>query len=181
MRCKPSCGSAWGSLTASFARPYAQASPGQPCLRVVQRQFVRAPLRDQQHLPGQHRKASPVPGVFRSPLDQAIHMGLQYNLGLVLSGRSGRQPARSACRPAAIAAHRERSAKEVAQQTNLQAEGLTIPGFPAVIGPYGYTDIRASAQWSLVEFVVAATITWPLSTTSRAQSSRSRMPRTWWC
>ena len=42
------------------------------------------------------------------------------------------------------------SAKESVQQTNLQAEGLKIPGFPAVIGPYGYTDIRGSVQWSLL-------------------------------
>src|SRR3984885_12004968 len=29
-------------------------------------------------------------------------------------------------------------------------QGLKIPGFPAVIGPYGYTDIRGSVQWSLL-------------------------------
>jgi outer membrane protein TolC len=42
------------------------------------------------------------------------------------------------------------TAKESAQQVNLQAEGLSIPGFPTIIGPYAYTDIRASAQWSLL-------------------------------
>jgi outer membrane protein TolC len=42
------------------------------------------------------------------------------------------------------------SVKEAVQETNLQAEGLKIPGFPAVIGPYGYTDIRGSMQWSLL-------------------------------
>ncbi|HEY4048836.1 MAG TPA: TolC family protein, partial [Acidobacteriaceae bacterium] len=42
------------------------------------------------------------------------------------------------------------SAKESVQQTNLHAEGIRLPGVPAVIGPYGYTDIRASAQWSLL-------------------------------
>ena len=38
------------------------------------------------------------------------------------------------------------SAKEAVQQTNLQAEGLKIPGFPAIIGPYGYTDVRGSVS-----------------------------------
>src|SRR6202012_82692 len=78
-------------------------------------------------------------------------MGLQYNLGLVLSGTNPslagaqRLQALQALLPTVTA-----SAKEAAQQTNLQAEGLTIPGFPAVIGPYGYTDIRGSAQMSLL-------------------------------
>jgi len=35
------------------------------------------------------------------------------------------------------------------QETDLQAEGLRIPGFPAIIGPYGYSDIRGSLSWSL--------------------------------
>jgi outer membrane protein TolC len=35
-------------------------------------------------------------------------------------------------------------------QTDLQAQGLRIPGFPAIIGPFGYTDIRGTLNWSLV-------------------------------
>ena len=92
-----------------------------------------------------------VPGVRPLSLDQAIQMGLKYNLGLVLSGedsraaRGQRLQALQALLPAVNA-----SAKESVQQTNLKAEGLNIPGFPSILGPYGYTDIRASAQWSLV-------------------------------
>ena len=26
-----------------------------------------------------------------------------------------------------------------------------IPGFPAIIGPFGFTDLRASLTWSLVD------------------------------
>ncbi len=40
--------------------------------------------------------------------------------------------------------------KEAVQETDLQAQGLRIPGFPAIIGPYGYTDIRGSLNWTLV-------------------------------
>ena len=92
-----------------------------------------------------------VPGILPLSLDQAIRMGLKYNLGLVLSSENTntahgeRLQSLQALLPTVNA-----SAKEAAQQTNLQAEGLRIPGFPAIIGPYGYTDIRASMQWSVV-------------------------------
>jgi len=35
-------------------------------------------------------------------------------------------------------------------QTDLPAEGLRIPGFPKIIGPYAYIDVRANMTWSLV-------------------------------
>jgi outer membrane protein TolC len=92
-----------------------------------------------------------VPGVLPLSLDQAIHMGLQYNLGLVLSGiNAGSASAQRLQQLQALLPTVDATAKEAVQQTDLQAEGLKIPGFPAVIGPYGYTDIRASAQMSLV-------------------------------
>jgi outer membrane protein TolC len=96
-------------------------------------------------------KQAPIPGVLPVSLDQAIHMGLQYNLGLVLSGvNAGAAGAQRLQQLQALLPTVNASAKESVQQTNLQAEGLNIPGFPAVIGPYGYTDIRGSVQWSLV-------------------------------
>jgi outer membrane protein TolC len=42
------------------------------------------------------------------------------------------------------------SFKEALQETDLQAEGLRIPGIPAIIGPYGYTDVRGTLTWSLL-------------------------------
>ncbi len=36
-------------------------------------------------------------------------------------------------------------------QTDLPAQGLRIPGFPTIIGPFGFTDLRASLSWSLVD------------------------------
>jgi outer membrane protein TolC len=96
-------------------------------------------------------KQAQVPGVLPLTLDQAIRMGLQYNLGLVLSTtNAGSAGAQQLQQLQALLPTVNASAKEAAQQTNLQAEGLKIPGIPAVIGPYGYTDIRASAQWSLL-------------------------------
>jgi outer membrane protein TolC len=96
-------------------------------------------------------KQAPVPGVLALTLDQAIHMGLQYNLGLVLSGtNAGSARAQQLQQLQALLPTVTGTAKESAQQTNLRAEGLSIPGFPTIIGPYAYTDIRASAQWSLL-------------------------------
>jgi outer membrane protein TolC len=96
-------------------------------------------------------KQSLVPGVLPLSLDLAIRMGLQYNLGLVLSGvNAGSAGAQQLQQLQALLPTVAASAKEADQQTNLQAEGLIIPGFPAVIGPYAYTDIRGSVQWSLL-------------------------------
>src|SRR5579863_3721527 len=44
----------------------------------------------------------------------------------------------------------EGSIKEADLQVDLAAEGLRIPGIPTIIGPFGYTDIRGSLSWSLV-------------------------------
>jgi outer membrane protein TolC len=96
-------------------------------------------------------KQAPVPGVLPVSLDLAIRMGLQYNLGLVLSGvNAGSAKAQRLQQLQALLPTVNASAKESVQQTNLQAEGLIIPGFPSIIGPYGYTDIRGSVQWSLL-------------------------------
>ena len=78
-------------------------------------------------------------------------MGLTYNLGLVLSNENTRTAAGQRLQNLqpllpVVSAY----AKESVQETNLQAEGLRFPGIPAVIGPYAYTDIRASAQASLL-------------------------------
>ena len=92
-----------------------------------------------------------VPDVRDLSLDQAIQMGLKYNLGLILSVQNTRTAAGERLQSLqALLPTINASAKEAVQQTDLQAEGLRIPGFPAIIGPYGYTDIRAAMQWSLV-------------------------------
>jgi len=42
-------------------------------------------------------------------------------------------------------------AQENLMQVDLPAEGLRISGFPKIIGPFGFTDLRASLSWSLVD------------------------------
>ncbi len=93
----------------------------------------------------------PTEGILPLSLDDAIQRGLKYNLGLVLSNENtlsangSRLQELQALLPVASA-----SFKESVQQVNLAAEGLRIPGFPQIIGPFGYTDVRASLNWSLL-------------------------------
>ena len=84
-------------------------------------------------------------------LDEAIQRGLKTNLGIILSGtqtaaaRGQRLSQLQSLLPSVDA-----SAKETVAQVDLPAEGLRIPGFPTILGPFGYTDVRASLSWSLV-------------------------------
>ena len=85
-------------------------------------------------------------------LDEAVQRGLTANLGIILSvaqtaaARGERLSQLQALLPSVDA-----SAKETVMQLDLPAEGLRIPGFPKIIGPYGFTDLRASLNWSLID------------------------------
>jgi outer membrane protein TolC len=91
------------------------------------------------------------PGMLPLPLADAIQRGLRYNLGLLLTtqniqaARGARLEQLQSLLPTATG-----TVKEAVQETDLQAQGLRIPGFPVIIGPYGYTDIRGSLNWSLL-------------------------------
>ncbi|HEY0759697.1 MAG TPA: TolC family protein, partial [Acidisarcina sp.] len=84
-------------------------------------------------------------------LDDAIQRGLRHNLGVILSSAGTRTAAGQRLQELqGLLPAVNGSAREAVQQTDLQAQGLRIPGFPAIIGPYGYTDVRGSLSWSLV-------------------------------
>lgn len=84
-------------------------------------------------------------------LDEAITRGLKHNLGLILTTQTGQTAHGEELQELqALLPTVDINLKESVQQTDLQAEGLRIAGFPAVIGPYGYTDLRASLNWSLL-------------------------------
>src|ERR1700733_1114348 len=91
------------------------------------------------------------PGVLPLSLDDAIQRGLRLNLGMILTTQNT-QSARGAKleQLQSLLLTASASIKEAVMETDLQAEGLRIPGFPAIIGPYGYTDIRGSLSLSLV-------------------------------
>ena len=85
-------------------------------------------------------------------LDDAIQRGLKNNLGTILSGTqtsSVRAQRLSQLQP--LLPDVEFNAHESVQQVDLAAEGLRIPGIPTLVGPFGYTDLRASLTWSLID------------------------------
>jgi outer membrane protein TolC len=85
-------------------------------------------------------------------LDDAIQRGLQSNLGIILSGtNTAGARAERLSQLQSLLPGIDFTAKEAASQVDLPAEGLRIPGFPKVIGPFGYTDVRASLTWSLID------------------------------
>ncbi len=85
-------------------------------------------------------------------LDEAIQRGLKNNLGAILSGTetaAARAQRLSDLQP--LLPDVEFNAREAVSQVDLAAQGLRIPGFPTIIGPFGYTDLRASLSWSLLD------------------------------
>ena len=83
-------------------------------------------------------------------LDEAVQRGLKTNLGLLLSNtqtansRGQRLQDLQALLPSI-----DGNIKEAFVQSDLAAQGLKIPGFPTIIGPFGYTDIRANLTWTV--------------------------------
>lgn len=85
-------------------------------------------------------------------LDDAIQRGVKNNLGAILSGTqtaSAKAQRLSQLQP--LLPDVEFNAREAVMQVDLAAQGLRIPGFPTIIGPFGYTDLRASLTWSLLD------------------------------
>ena len=100
---------------------------------------------------GSETTEKPTEGVLPLSLDNAIALGLKHNLGLILTSQSGLTArGQQLDELQALLPTVDATIKESVQQQDLQAEGLRAPGFPAIIGPYGYTDLRASLNWSLL-------------------------------
>jgi len=85
-------------------------------------------------------------------LDDAIQRGLKANLGIILSNtQTAGARAQRMSQLQSLLPLVNFGAKETVMQTDLPAEGLRIQGFPVIIGPFGFTDLRASLSWSLVD------------------------------
>ncbi len=82
-------------------------------------------------------------------IEQALDMGLKYNLGLYLSGRVTDQ-ARAARLKALseLMPNLNGSISEEVEKINLKAFGFTFPGFPTSVGPFGLFQVGASAEWN---------------------------------
>jgi outer membrane protein TolC len=86
-------------------------------------------------------------------LKEAIHRGLEYNLGssgmvqAVRQSRGQSRIARSGLLPNISA-----NLRESVQQTNLAAFGLRLPGAPKIVGPFNYFDLRATLNQTVLDF-----------------------------
>jgi outer membrane protein TolC len=86
-------------------------------------------------------------------LDEAIQLGLKNNLASLQAGTSNslarvdRIRALSALLPTV-----DGSAGEYVQEINLSTFGFRFPGVPTIIGPFAYSDIRASASMNLIDW-----------------------------
>lgn len=90
-------------------------------------------------------------GVLPLSLDDAIARGLRHNLGLILTSQNGLSArGQELDQLQALLPTVDGDIKESVQQADLQAQGLRIAGFPVIIGPFGYTDIRGTMKWSLL-------------------------------
>ena len=83
------------------------------------------------------------PGVLTiTPLD-AIERGLKYNLALIFSNQANQTAAGARLKALGdVLPNFNARIGESVQQTNLAAMGLSIPGFPPIIGPFSVFDAR---------------------------------------
>jgi outer membrane protein TolC len=101
---------------------------------------------------GSVTKGQVSPQIIDLSLDDAIQRGLESNLGIILSSTlTAGARAERLSQLQSLLPGIDFTAKEADMQTDLPAEGLRIPGFPKIIGPFGFTDVRASLTWSLVD------------------------------
>ena len=90
-------------------------------------------------------------GVLPLSLDDAMQMGMKNNLGAILQNTNVKSEGGAKLQQLqALLPNLTGTAEAAVSQVNLQAEGLRIPGFPVVIGPFGYTDFRATLNQTLL-------------------------------
>jgi len=94
-----------------------------------------------------------VPGVLHLSLQESIDRGLKQNLGLLLSSedirsaRGERWTQLSKLLPNLTAQN-----NVVASQIDLATLGISIPGFPTVVGPFSFFDSRAILTQTLFDW-----------------------------
>jgi outer membrane protein TolC len=143
-------------LTAGFAgaqlHAQAQTGPALPNAQTIQTSVPTAAPSTQSSFQGSVPVGQVSDQTLQLSLDDAIQRGLRTNLGVILSGqqtaasRAERLSALQSLLPSVDA-----NIKEAVMQVDLAAEGLRIPGFPTIVGPFGFTDLRAYLSWSLVD------------------------------
>ena len=110
-------------------------------------------LTNQNPYSGSISQEKAVPGVIPITLLDAINRGLKYNLGLYTSQTS--QQTVQGARLQALAnllPNLNARAADTMQQLNLATFGLTIPGFPTIVGPFNVIDLRAAITAPVLDF-----------------------------
>jgi outer membrane protein TolC len=84
-------------------------------------------------------------------LNDALQRGLKYNMGLLLSEQASRSArAQQLFALSTLMPNVNASVREQAQQLNLAVFGLSLPGIPAIVGPFSLFDTRGSVTQSVV-------------------------------
>lgn len=88
-------------------------------------------------------------------LQEAIDRGLKNNLGLLVSDTATRVAHAEKIRAlSALLPLVTGNISETVQQINLASFGFHFPGAPSVVGPFGVTDLRASASQTLFDMTL---------------------------
>jgi len=91
---------------------------------------------------------------YRLTLEDAIHRGLQANLGVLVAETRTQEAVAAAERSQSLLLPRVRIAiPATIQSQSLAAEGISVPGLPLpqVVGPYSVYDARAYADQPIVD------------------------------
>ena len=135
----------------SGAAAHAQAPSQAPALRSATANTSGTQQSSSSSFKGSVVGDAPTGTLLPLSLHDAITRALKYNLGYVLqheSELSSSGQRLQALQP--LLPTIQGGARVAVSQTDIAAEGLRIPGFPQVIGPYGTTDFRGSLVMSLL-------------------------------
>jgi outer membrane protein TolC len=93
------------------------------------------------------------PALRKLSLDEAIQLGLKNNLSVLQAGTNNRLARIERIRSlSALLPTVDGSGGETVQEINLATFGFHFPGVPSIIGPFAYTDVRASAAMNLIDW-----------------------------
>jgi outer membrane protein TolC len=82
-------------------------------------------------------------------IEQALDMGLKYNLGLYLSDRVTEQARAARLKTLSdLLPHVSGAVSEQIQKINLKAFGFKFAGFPTSVGPFGLFELTAIGEWN---------------------------------
>ncbi len=94
-------------------------------------------------------QGKPTSGAIDLTIEQALDMGLKYNLGLYLSERTTEQARASRLKALSeLMPNLNGSITEEVQRLNLDAFGFTFPGVPTSVGPFGLFETQAVGSWN---------------------------------